>query len=196
MNSVAAVLCQSVQNTALAYVQSDEISLLLIDYRDIKTDAWFDGNLQKIVSVSASIAGAEMTSRSFGLFGELRPAAFDCRAFVLPQDEVNNYFIWRQQDWIRNSIQMLAQSLYSQKELQNKNTGMLHEMCYQKGFNWADQSSHIKNGRVVIQRQVPKEVVNKKTGEKLTVTRNKWYVPEDTPRFFGDDTFINGKVKL
>ena len=56
MNETAKFLCEEIQGTQLAFVQSDEISLLLSDFDKITTDAWFDGNIQKIVSVSASLA--------------------------------------------------------------------------------------------------------------------------------------------
>ena len=62
MNQVAKHLCNQVQNTVMAYTQSDEISLLLVDYKDIKTTSWFDSNLQKMVSVAAGIASS--TSQS------------------------------------------------------------------------------------------------------------------------------------
>ena len=116
MNEVAKTLCNQVQNTVLAYTQSDEISLVLIDYQDIKTTAWFDNNLQKMASVSAGIASAKLTALSPTIFGGLRDglkeAVFDSRVFVLPPHEVSNYLIWRQQDWNRNSLAMLAQSLF------------------------------------------------------------------------------------
>ena len=49
-------LCENIMGCQLAYIQSDEISLLLTDYRKLTTEAWFDYNLQKICSVSASMA--------------------------------------------------------------------------------------------------------------------------------------------
>jgi tRNA(His) 5'-end guanylyltransferase len=143
MGVVATTLCDEIQGAKCAYVQSDEISILLTDFDRLTTDAWFDNNLQKMVSVSAGIASARF-STSFLKDGRI--AVFDSRAFNIPKEEVCNYFIWRQQDWLRNSIQMLAQSLYSHKELQNQNTGVLHEMCHAKGVNWADLNCNWKNG--------------------------------------------------
>lgn len=58
MNETAKYLCENIQGCKFAYVQSDEISLLLTDFDKITTDAWYDGNIQKIVSVSASLATA------------------------------------------------------------------------------------------------------------------------------------------
>lgn len=58
MDSTASFLCQNIQGAKLAYVQSDEISIVLTDFDSLQTDAWFDGNIQKIASISASIATA------------------------------------------------------------------------------------------------------------------------------------------
>ena len=49
-------LCENVQGCVLGYTQSDEITLVLVDYHDRDTSAWFDNNIQKMASVSASMA--------------------------------------------------------------------------------------------------------------------------------------------
>ena len=56
MWETAKYLCKSIQGCKIAYVQSDEISLLLTDYDTIESCAWFDNNIQKMVSISASMA--------------------------------------------------------------------------------------------------------------------------------------------
>jgi tRNA(His) 5'-end guanylyltransferase len=121
MNETAKYLCKNVHGTKLAYIQSDEISLLLTNFDKQNTQSYFDNNLQKIVSVTASLASSYFTSISSKIFGDIKLAQFDSRAFVLPKEEVNNYFIFRQQDAIRNSVQMLARSIFPHKECQNKN---------------------------------------------------------------------------
>lgn len=140
MRETAETLVCEIQGAKIAYVQSDEISLLLTDYDTLTTEAWFDYNIQKMVSVASAIA-THTFSEAFQKRG-----LFDCRAFNIPCSEVCNYFIWRQQDWTRNSIQMLARSLYSHKECYKKKSPDLHEMCFQKGQNWAELPFHIKNG--------------------------------------------------
>ena len=153
MDETAIYLCQNIQGAKFAFVQSDEISILLTDFEKQQTDAWFDGNVQKIVSVSASLATAK--------FNELRPnkiALFDSRAFVIPAYmEVVNYFVWRQNDTVRNSLSMLARSLYSQKEINNKNIIELHELCFEKGFNWNDLEMKYKRGRMIVKVYHEKE---------------------------------------
>lgn len=145
MARAAVELCKQVQGCKFGYVQSDEISLWLTDYDDIKTDAWFDGNLQKMCSISAATATATFSE----LWGQ--KALFDSRVFIIPDiEEVINYFIWRQQDATRNSINMVAQSLYPHKQLQGKNTDEAQEMIFQKGQNWNDYPIPKKRGYAII----------------------------------------------
>ena len=66
MDCVALVLCKEVAGAELAFVQSDEVSVLLTDFRKIETEAWFDGNLQKIGSVCASTATAAFNQKVVG----------------------------------------------------------------------------------------------------------------------------------
>lgn len=140
MDVTAAELIESIQGAKLAYVQSDEISILLTDFDRLTTEAWFDSNLQKMVSVASGMASAHF-SHYFKKIG-----CFDCRAFNIPKEEVCNYFIWRQNDWVRNSVQMLAQAHYSHKELHGKGQSEMHEMLHQKHVNWADLPIRFKNG--------------------------------------------------
>ena len=176
MNSTMLTLCQELQGVKLAYVQSDEISLVLTDFEDIQTQAWFDGNLQKICSVSASIATGAFNKywNSSDMDGT---AYFDARVFTIPDPiEVHNYFVWRQKDCIRNSISMVAQSLYSHKQLQGKNCNEMQEMIFQKDINWNDYPSYLKRGRVA---------------EK---TLSGWEIPLDTPEFTKQPNYITDKI--
>jgi len=158
--SVVSIMSE-IQGAQFAYVQSDEISILLTDFEKPTTDAWFDGNIQKIVSVSASLITAEFNKfrtqrfidhKSINVIGgEYELAYFDSRVFTIPDPtEVMNYFIWRNNDAARNSVSMVAQSLYSHKELQSKSTVEMQEMIFQKGINWSTYNEGQKNGRLVV----------------------------------------------
>lgn len=172
MDSAIIAMLPEIQGAVFAYTQSDEISILLTDFEKPATSAWFDGNIQKMSSVAASIMTAEFnkyrTVRNFiqaniiknvALYGEILDifenpplAYFDCRCFIIPDRvEVMNYMRWRQQDCIRNSVSMVAQANYSHKELHGKSQSDMHEMLHQKGVNWAtDFTDGEKNGRVVL----------------------------------------------
>ena len=64
MQDTMKYLCENIQGCVLGYTQSDEISLVLIDYQSLNADAWFGNKVQKIVSVSASLATLEF-NRAF-----------------------------------------------------------------------------------------------------------------------------------
>ena len=200
MNDAAIELCKTLQGCQLAYVQSDEISLLITNYQDINTQALFNNNLQKMVSVSASIASVTFTNNSYKIWGSIgvrepiptiKPAYFDSRAFILPKEEVTNYFIFRQQDATRNSVQMLARSLYSHKQLENKNNSQLQELCFQKGVNWNDCPTFQKRGRCVVKSKTMKEGVNPKTGEVFQAERSEWVIDNEIPIFSKDRMYFD-----
>ena len=56
MQETMKYLCENIQGCVLGYTQSDEISLLLVDYKKLNSSAWFDYEVQKLCSVSASMA--------------------------------------------------------------------------------------------------------------------------------------------
>lgn len=162
MQSTTQFLCENVQGCKLGYTQSDEITLVLTDYDKLTSDAWFDYNVQKMTSVAASMATAKFNQlRTKRVYTESRGtttpctelplAFFDARVFQIPEkEEVVNCLIWRQRDAERNSIQMLAQSLFSHNELHKKNTSELQEMCFQKGHNWNDLDVSKKRGSLIV----------------------------------------------
>jgi tRNA(His) 5'-end guanylyltransferase len=174
MDSAIIAMLPELQGAVFAYTQSDEISILLTDFEKPTTSAWFDGNIQKMSSVAASIMTAEFNKlrmlrkyrelnctnkySAYQLWDEVKfePLAyFDCRAFTIPDRvEVMNYFRWRQQDCIRNSVSMVAQSNFSHKELHGKSQSDMHEMLHQKGINWAtDFTDGEKNGRIIVKEE-------------------------------------------
>jgi len=153
MMDAAYLALKEMQGCKFCYSQSDEVSFLLTDYRTINTKGWFDYNLQKIVSVSASIASAVFS------FEVERIACFDSRTFNIPHDEVCNYFIWRQIDATRNAIQMLGQEHFSHKQLYHKSCSEIQEMLFvEKGINFNDLSTIRKRGFCYIDGKLNEEI--------------------------------------
>jgi tRNA(His) 5'-end guanylyltransferase len=211
MDETAMYLCKNIQGAKFAFVQSDEISILVTDFETPTTDMWFDGNIQKIASVSASMATAKFNKarilrevRTSGTDGysvaydgkllmedeieNFKLAEFDSRVWTIAQKtEVVNYFIWRQQDTVRNSISSLAQSLHSHKELEGKNQDQMQEMCFQKGHNWNNLDPKLKRGRFITKQEKEFE----REGQKYT--RNIW-VSVECPIFSQDKDFLNDKI--
>lgn len=147
-------LVDGIQNCILGYTQSDEISLLLRDWDTHETQQWFGGSHQKMVSVSASIATAAFNFHAANLGFKQSSftdaAQFDSRAYNLPREEVTNYFIWRQQDASRNSVQMLGHHHFSQKQMHGKNNSHVQDMLMlEKGINWNDIPTWMKRGTCV-----------------------------------------------
>jgi tRNA(His) 5'-end guanylyltransferase len=194
----------------LAYTQSDEISLLLIDYEKNESQQWFQNSLQKMVSVAASMATlafnneyrlaisaladqqeasiediADAIGCYFDKHGNFKNALFDARAFTLPKEEVCNYFIWRQQDASRNSVQMVAQSLFSHKQLHGKNTGELQDMMFtEHGVNWNDYTTHQKRGACIVKEQYDKD----------GAMRSRWVPDLEIPIFTQNRDYIDKYV--
>lgn len=218
-------LCEQVGGVKLAYAQSDEISLLLTNDDTLTTEPWFGNSLQKLVSISASIATLEFNKvflreymereeildhalgdideqgnpRDLSTFIHLleayersnMKAQFDARAFVLPPSEVANYFIWRQQDATRNSVQIVAQSLFSHKQLMNKNTDQLQEMIYQAGRNWNDYPVCYKRGVCCLKKPSQTETcVTLGDGTTVKMYRNQWTIDKEIPVFTQDRGYI------
>jgi len=152
MLETAHALVREIQGAKIAYGQSDEISVLITDYDTLTTDAWFGNNIQKMVSVAASLTTVAF-NKAIGGYPNYEPplfqtmAQFDARVFNLPREEVVNYFIWRQQDASRNSVQMLARHHFSHRECHRKSTNDLQEMLMDEhGVNWNDTPTHFKRG--------------------------------------------------
>lgn len=183
MQDTMKYLCENIQGCVLGYTQSDEITLVLVDYQNRDTSAWFDNNIQKMVSVSASMATLAFNnafcenSRDYlqKFFDQHRKddiefielmckklwaAMFDSRVFTLPKEEVVNCLIWRQQDCVRNSIQSVGQANFSHKQLEGKNCSDIQDMLMtEKGINWNDYPTHLKRGSCCIKEDyfIPSE---------------------------------------
>lgn len=205
-------LCENIGGCVFGYTQSDEISLVLVDYKNINTEPWFGNNLQKIVSVSASMATYYFNDEFRRLvhkeaFNESQSSVtkahqesitqklcvFDSRAFIIPREEVLNYLYWRQTDCVRNSIQLAGQAYFSHSQLQNKSCNDIQEMLFQEhNINWANYPKWFKNGVAFYKK---KHEVNHLEGDKITtVIRNHWAADFDTPIFIQKPNLINDLV--
>lgn len=162
-------LCENIQGCVFGYTQSDEITLILIDYQKLTSSAWFDYEVQKMCSIAASMATMEF-NRQFNeeanrwyftlpidpnrdelwqayMKSVKKGAMFDARCFNIPKEEVCNLVYWRQLDATRNSIQMVGQAYFSHKELQNKSCKDIQEMLHWgQGINWNYYPTRWKRG--------------------------------------------------
>ena len=194
MDAAAIKLCESISGSQFAFVQSDEISVLAVDFDDTETQSWFDGNIQKWVSVGASIATMAFNERvsyynsardTTILGSNKRPTAvFDARVFIIPDlIEVENYFVWRQQDAERNSVMMLARSYYSHKQLAGKKRADQHELIHAAGDNWAKHPARFKHGAMIRHEKIEFNSEYAKEAGIDNVTMSNWHMDKKTPVF-------------
>ncbi len=205
MQATMEYLCKSIQNCVFGYTQSDEITLVLCDYKKLNTSAWFDNNVLKICSVAASTATMAF-NREFahqvrrykeekrikkGLFFDtykdhyyqiiykaINKAIFDARCFNIPKEEVCNCLIWRQQDAIRNSIEGLGQAYFSSKQLHKKSCEMIKEMLMsEKNIDWNDTPTKFKRGSCCIRDEF-----------------GEWIIDNEIPIFTEDRDYIEKRI--
>ena len=146
MDKVSNKLAAEIQGTVFGYTQSDEISLLLQDFATIDTGAWFDGNVQKMTSISAAMASVHLNDFKLSA-ARGGPAYFDSRVFTISDPvEVANYFIWRQRDSVRNSILATAQAHFGPKRIHGVNTNDLVHMLDDEGVHWYEMPGRFTHG--------------------------------------------------
>ena len=172
MQKTMLALCKLIQGCVLGYTQSDEITLVLTDYAKLETSAWFDYDIQKVCSVSTSIATLVFNrcflneiQKKYESISELtvsvyyqawlKGALFDARCFNIPKEEVTNCLLWRQQDATRNSINAVGQAYFSHKELYGLNTNQVQDKLFkEKGINWNDLPIYLKRGSCCIKQEI------------------------------------------
>ena len=175
LDAAALHLCADMIGCRFAYGQSDEYSFLLSDIEADDAPLWFDGNVQKIVSVSASL----FTAAFARAFPSEKLAAFDSRIIVIARPSaVEDYFLWRQLDASANSLNMLASAHFAHHELDGQSTAAKHDLLHGKGLNWAKQSADFKRGRVV----------------RPSEARGGWVIDRDIPVFNREPEWLRALI--
>lgn len=223
MQDTMKYLCENIQGCVLGYTQSDEISLVLTDYAELTTDAWFGNNLQKMCSVSASMATmafnkffshnvedlesnlaqehetdgmTELVKNMLSYYRIYRialkkGAMFDSRVFTIPKEEVCNYFIWRQQDSTRNSIQSVGQANFSQRELNGKSCDDIQDMLMtQKSINWNNYATTLKRGSCCIKIDDSITKYDEVGNICDYIPISKWVIDNEIPIFTQDRNYV------
>lgn len=134
-------------NAQIGYTQSDEITLAWIT--DLEDQILFGGKIFKFNSLLASTCSVVFFRNLLELLPEKAEnvPVFDCRTWQTPNAyEAALAFYWRERDATRNSINTLAQSLYSHKQLQGKGVPEVHDLLHAKGVNWNDLEDGLKRG--------------------------------------------------
>ena len=216
MQDTMKYLCENIQGCVFGYTQSDEITLILIDYKKLNSEAWFDYEVQKMCSIVASMATMAFNRLFMYEYEEFnrwiyegsptdedkrlndvyynamcKGAMFDARAFNLPKEEVTNNIYWRQLDASRNSIQMVGQANFSHRELLNKTCDQIQDMLMtQRGINWNDMGTSYKRGSCCVRNR--RFISTSVNGTETCEIRNPkepetaWIIDNDIPIFKGE----------
>jgi len=217
MQQTTKYLCENIQGCVLGYTQSDEITLILVDYKNLNSSAWFDYEVQKMCSIAASMATmifnrifkeqvekfrddyyetwnpADWATKALAAYEKAveRGAMFDARVFNIPKEEVTNLIYWRQLDATRNSIQMVGQANFSHNELHGKSCNEIQDMLMtQKGINWNDYMCYQKRGTCVVKDNTTitgADVDSDGNVTTKTIQRPHWLIDECIPIFKGED---------
>ena len=191
-------LCQNIQGCVLGYQQSDEITLILVDYQTLNSGAFFDYEIQKMTSIIASMAtlafnryfdriinfnydienyhkyhtedGTKDQTLEAYLKAMDKGAMFDCRVFNIPKEEVTNLLYWRQLDAERNSIQMMGQAHFSHKELQGLSCKEILARLELIDVDYNALPTYYKRGSCCVRND-----------------KDEWEIDLDIPRFRGED---------
>lgn len=209
-------LCKNIGGCVLGYCQSDEISLLLQDYKNDETQPWFEYRVNKLCSVVASMATFafnrffenyasefyDTCAKDEKLFMENqerikvlfdccdRGALFDARAFTLPFNEVTNYFYWREADAMRNSVEMVGHANFSPKQLHKVNTDGIKKMLLEKGIDYDKIPVYKQRGVCCIKTKMPSF-----SPDGHPVMRTVWVNDIDIPIFKGEGReYIESKI--
>lgn len=174
----------------LGYVQSDEITLVFMP-KDRTEDYFFGGKVHKITSVLAGLCSTafyralesackakiqvyadrddfkacEQVSTEMAVYLSRLPH-FDARAFQVPLAyEAANAVLWRVKDAERNAVQMVAQSLFSHKQLQRLSTRQLRVKIADANFDFEALPRGVRSGRFFAPfedlRPIPQEALDK-----------------------------------
>lgn len=216
MQDTMTYLCEHITNCVIGYTQSDEITLVLCNYKKPTSQAWMNNSVQKICAVASSMATMafnkffrenveELESETCGTcdldvinlikrYNECMDngAMFDCCAFNIPRDEVNDCFVWRQNDAIKTSIRTIAQSEFSYKRLSNKTEEQMREMLREeRNIDWHEFPHYLKYGSCCLQIEEP--FVNP-NGENCI--RHKWLVDSKIPIFAENTEYVNERINF
>lgn len=213
MQETMLYLCKNIQGCVFGYTQSDEITLVLADYKKLNSDAWLGYEVQKMCSIAASmctmafnksfetavnrICGSDPEEQSKLYFRKIGSAMFDARVFNIPKEEVCNCLYWRQLDAMRNSIQMLGQAHFSFRELQNKTSSDIQAMLMEKkGINWNDLDDWKKRGSCCIQVKHQTELDDEASDPSVVAVneRTKWEIDRNIPVFSQNWAYIEDRI--
>jgi tRNA(His) guanylyltransferase len=172
-----------------AYTESDEISVLFRPDWDL-----FDRSLEKVVSISASIASSTFTHA----YGSV--VNFDSRVWLgVDKLQVVDYFRWRQADatrcalngWCYWTLRNAGESARSATALlDNKSVAFKNELLFQHGINFNDLPTWQRRGVGLYWEEYEKTGFDPIREKEVVAKRRRIKVDEELPLKDGYDEFI------
>ena len=182
MDETAAALCRNINGSQLAYVQNDEINVLVTDFARAATEPWAGYSVQRMCSMSASMATGTLTQwlqRSCSTIKDMVTPVFEVRVFAIPDPvEVANYFVHRQKVCARGAAQVIARQHYSDDELRGRTAPELQAMIVEKGDNWGSYNPRFIYGGLVEYQYIQEQ------------NKGVWRVNTSAPAFTADQGFL------
>ena len=138
---------------------------------------FFNSNFKKIAM--REHCDGNLTDSEYFVYAEkFEKADFDCRAFNVPKEEVCNCVLWRQKDAEKNSIQSLAQSLYTPTEIKGISTKKLQDKMFtEKGVNWNELSTPCRRGTACIKDEY-----------------GDWYIDSNMPKLTNNREYVDNLI--
>lgn len=212
MNTTAEYICKNVQGALFAYVQSDEISILLSN----ESDTFFGGRLNKMLPVIASMASGKFNQLRtidalknmiydnvveciteegvIETINDTKLVEFDCKVWNVPTfNDVFSWFLYRQNDCIRNSKQQAAQTYLPHNMLLNKSTDEQIKLLKKKnGIDWKTRYNDGEKYGRFIYKEVKSQEIYVKCLDKTIICNRSEFIAHNA-FLLNDD---NGKEKF
>ena len=205
MEATAKYMFENISGTILTYQQSDEISVVLQDFKSHNTEPWMGGVVQKQASIAASMATMAFNTYWLEDYSRRQMAMFDGRVFTISDSyEVKNYLIWRQQDATRNAINMAASANFSHKSLHGMTSNQRQEKLFNEAnINFNDYPTRAKRGSCVVREEFlgPVTYTDRRTGEEVTLTdclQSRTKIDHEIPIFTSEEAeeYLHGRIGI
>ena len=212
MQETMKYLCENIQGCVLGYTQSDEITLVLCDYQKLDTDAWFGYNVQKMVSVAAS-----MTTMKFNqLFSEISKEICRNIDFCIAVDEWESEAIREEWEPYKRALERAARNgavfdartftvpieevnnclLWRQQDATRNSIQALAQSLYPhkelQGINTKALQDKMFSEKGINWNDLPTE--QKRGSCCIKNNDGLWFIDNDIPVFSQDVEYINSRI--
>lgn len=196
MLSTTVRLCMEIDGAIFAYQYNDEIVIVARNDQTAETSPWYDNKLQKICSITSSIATQHFnnfaTSTDMNLMGN---ALFTSQVFVVPNMvEAINTLVFKQQHNFLISIQLACYYELLKKYDKQTIKEMLIDLSIDEKIQLLNQECNIDFNEYPMSfrrgsacYKIPKVIDG--------ISKNKWIVNHELPIFTKDQSFLSNIFK-